>query len=68
MRQLIEWVVQSFEGRKYPWFRDDFVHPNDLQKSYKEAEPLVNLFAGFKKVSRSKVGRIFANRANGTDR
>ncbi len=57
VKQLIEWIVQSFDGRKYPWFRDDFVHPNDLQKSYKEAEPLVNLFAGFKKVSRPKVGR-----------
>ena len=54
MRQLIEWTVQSFDGRKYPWFRDEFVHPNDLQKSYK-GEPLVNLFAGFMKESRSKV-------------
>ncbi len=68
MKQLIEWVVQSFEGRKYPWFRDEFVHPRDLQKSYKEAEPLVNLFAGFKKVSRPKVVRIHSNRANGTNR
>jgi DNA-binding transcriptional LysR family regulator len=55
VRQLIEWTVQSFDGRKYPWFRDEFVHPDDLQKSYK-GEPLVNLFAGFLKESRSKVG------------
>jgi hypothetical protein len=68
VRQLIEWTVQSFDGRKYPWFRDEFIHPNDLQKSYKEAEPLVNLFAGFKKVSRPKVVRIFPNRTNGTHR
>jgi DNA-binding transcriptional LysR family regulator len=68
VRQLIDWTVQSFDGRKYPWFRDEFVHPKDLQKAYKEAEPLVNLFAGFKKVSRPKVVRIFADRANGTDR
>jgi DNA-binding transcriptional LysR family regulator len=54
VRQLIEWTVQSFDGRKYPWFRDEFVHPNDLQKSYK-GEPLVNLFAGFMKEPRSKV-------------
>ncbi len=67
VRQLIDWTVQSFDGRKYPWFRDEFVHPKDLQKAYKEAEPLVNLFAGFKKVSRPKVVRIFADRANGTD-
>jgi DNA-binding transcriptional LysR family regulator len=68
VRQLIEWTVQSFDGRKYPWFSDEFVHPKDLQKAYKDAEPLVNLFAGFKKVSRPKIVRIFSDRANGTDR
>jgi DNA-binding transcriptional LysR family regulator len=68
VRQLIEWTIQSFDGRKYPWFRDEFVHPNDLHKSYKEAEPLVNLFAGFKKISRPKVVRIFPDRNNGTNR
>ena len=67
VRQLIDWTVQSFDGRKYPWFSDEFVHPKDLQKAYKEAEPLVNLFAGFKKVSRPKIVRIFPDRANGTD-
>jgi DNA-binding transcriptional LysR family regulator len=65
VRQLIDWTVQSFDGRKYPWFSDEFVHPNDLQNAYKEAEPLVNLFAGFKKVSRPKVARIFPDRASG---
>ncbi len=55
VKQLIEWTIQAFDGRKYPWFRDEFVHPNDLQKSYK-GEPLVNLFAGFMKESRSKLG------------
>jgi DNA-binding transcriptional LysR family regulator len=68
VKQLIDWTVQCFDGHKYPWFSDEFVHPNDLQKSYKEAEPLVNLFAGFKKVSRPKVVRIFPNRTNGTHR
>jgi DNA-binding transcriptional LysR family regulator len=68
VRQLIDWTVQSFDGRKYPWFRDEFVHPKDLQKAYKQAEPLVNLFAGFKKVSRPKVVRIFSDRTNGTSR
>ena len=52
VKQLIDWTIQAFDGRKYPWFRDEFVHPNDLQKSYK-GEPLVNLFAGFMKESRS---------------
>jgi DNA-binding transcriptional LysR family regulator len=54
VKQLIDWTIQAFDGRKYPWFRDEFVHPDDLQKSYK-GEPLVNLFAGFMKESRSKI-------------
>ena len=37
-----------------------------MQSSYKDAEPLVNLFAGFKKVSRPKVVPIFPKRADGT--
>ncbi|KJC57742.1 transcriptional regulator [Bradyrhizobium sp. LTSPM299] len=53
VRQLIDWTIQAFDGRKYPWFRDEFVHPDDLQKSYK-GEPLVNLFAGFVKEPRSR--------------
>ena len=68
VKQLIDWTVQSFDGRKYPWFRDEFVHPNDLQNAYKDAEPLVNLFAGFKKVSRPKVVPMFPVRTSGNDR
>jgi hypothetical protein len=62
VKQLIDWTVQSFDGRKYPWFRDDFVHPKDLQKTYKETEPLVNLFAGFKKISRPKTALLLPDR------
>jgi DNA-binding transcriptional LysR family regulator len=64
VKQVIDWTVQSFDGRKYPWFSDEFVHPKDLQKAYKDAEPLVNLFAGFKKVSRPKDVPVFPKRAN----
>jgi hypothetical protein len=27
-------TLQSFDGGKYPRFRDQFVHPNDLQKQF----------------------------------
>jgi DNA-binding transcriptional LysR family regulator len=67
VRQLIDWTVQSFDGRKYPWFSDEFVHPKDLQKAYKDAEPLVNLFAGFKKVSRPKIVPLLRNPKTGTN-
>jgi hypothetical protein len=68
VRHLIDWTVQSFDGRKYPWFSDEFAHRKDLQKSYKEAELLVNLLAGFKKVSRPKIVPIFSDRSSGRNR
>ena len=46
VRRMIEWVIEAFDPRKFPWFRDEFIHPNDLMKHY-NGEPLVNLFEGF---------------------
>jgi hypothetical protein len=60
--QLIDWIVQGFDGGKHPWFRNKFVHPKDLQKAYRESEPLLNLFAGFKKMSHVKVVRNVSGR------
>lgn len=45
VRRLIDWVKDSFDSRKYPWFRDEFIHPRDLPKEY-DGPPLVNLFEG----------------------
>ncbi len=28
--RLIDWVIQSFSPEKYPWFRDEFLHPEKL--------------------------------------
>jgi DNA-binding transcriptional LysR family regulator len=44
--RVIDWVIQSFSPQKFPWFRDEFVHPRDLNKTYR-GEPLVNMFVGF---------------------
>ncbi len=44
--RIIDWVIEAFSPQKYPWFRDEFVHPRDLAKAYR-GEPLVNMFAGF---------------------
>ncbi len=44
--RMIDWVIQAFSCQKFPWFRDEFIHPNDLGKIYR-GEPLVNMFAGF---------------------
>jgi DNA-binding transcriptional LysR family regulator len=43
VRLLIDWVIESFNPKKFPWFRDEFIHPRDLPKLYK-GPPLVNLF------------------------
>ena len=62
VKQLIDWTVQAFDGRKYPWFRDEFVHPRDLPAAYREPEPLVNLFAGFRAASGAKAGKTPSGR------
>jgi hypothetical protein len=67
VKHVIDWIVLSFDPCKDSWSRDEFVHPRDLQGADKDAEPLVNLFAGFEKVSRPKLIR-FPNRTNGTTR
>lgn len=46
VQRSIEWLIESFDPRHFPWFRDEFIHPKDLPKEYK-GEPLVNLFEGF---------------------
>jgi DNA-binding transcriptional LysR family regulator len=46
VRRTIEWIIQSFDSRRFPWFRDEFIHPDKLSQVYK-GEPLVNMFAGY---------------------
>jgi len=45
VRRMIDWVKDSFDPQKYPWFRDEFIHPRDLPKEYR-GPPLTNLFEG----------------------
>ena len=30
VRRLIDWTIDAFSPKTFPWFRDDFVHPRDL--------------------------------------
>jgi molybdate transport repressor ModE-like protein len=46
VRRVIDWIKESFDSKKFPWFGDAFIHPYDLPKSYM-GEPLINLFEGF---------------------
>jgi DNA-binding transcriptional LysR family regulator len=45
-RRMIDWIVDAFDSKKFPWFRDEFIHPTELEKQYKGA-PLANMFEGF---------------------
>ena len=47
VKRTIDWIVQSFDPQNFPWFRDEFIHPNELAKEYR-GDLLVNsLFAGY---------------------
>jgi DNA-binding transcriptional LysR family regulator len=46
VRRMIDWIVDAFDPRQFPWFRDEFIHPADLPKTYRGG-PLSNWFEGF---------------------
>jgi molybdate transport repressor ModE-like protein len=46
VRRAIDWLRASFDPKRFPWFRDEFIHPRDLPSSVM-GEALPNLFAGF---------------------
>jgi DNA-binding transcriptional LysR family regulator len=37
--RTIEWILQIFEPRRFPWFRDEFIHPDRFPEIYKGAPP-----------------------------
>jgi DNA-binding transcriptional LysR family regulator len=43
--RMIDWIVESFDPKIFPWFRDEFIHPRDLPGQY-HGPPLVNFFEG----------------------
>lgn len=46
VRHMIDWLIDAFDPRRFPWFRDEFIHPNDLPREFRGA-PIANLFEGF---------------------
>ena len=46
VREVIDWVIASFDPRRFPWFRDEFVHPREFAKMYR-GEPLFNVSGHF---------------------
>jgi len=46
VRRMVDWLIDAFDPKRFPWFRDEFIHPNDLPREY-QGTPLVNMFEGF---------------------
>jgi DNA-binding transcriptional LysR family regulator len=46
VRRMVDWLIEAFNPAKYPWFRDEFIHPRELKAVYMGA-PLTHLFGGF---------------------
>ena len=46
IRRMIDWLIEAFDPKRYPWFQDEFIPPEELEKAY-QGQPLPNLFEGF---------------------
>lgn len=46
VRRVIDWLIEAFSPKKYPWFGDAFIHPRDLPASV-DGFSLSSLFEGF---------------------
>ncbi|MDE2182062.1 MAG: LysR family transcriptional regulator [Alphaproteobacteria bacterium] len=54
VRRLSNWLVTAFSPKTFPWFRDEFIRPEELAKSYLGRTP-ANPFSGFAGASRPRV-------------
>jgi DNA-binding transcriptional LysR family regulator len=53
VRHMIDWLVEAFNPARFPWFKDEFVHPSEFKAVYK-GESLTHLFGGFSTEGRQK--------------
>jgi DNA-binding transcriptional LysR family regulator len=42
VQKTIDWIIRSYNPRRFPWFRDEFIHPDRFPEVYKGG-PLENL-------------------------
>ena len=35
VRHMIDWLIEAFNPAKFPWFKDEFVHPREFKAVYK---------------------------------
>ena len=46
VHRTIDWLVDAFDPKRYPWFSETFIHPKELLEHY-HGPPLVNPFECF---------------------
>src|SRR6266702_3152874 len=46
VRHMIDWLIEAFNPARFPWFKEEFVHPHEFKDSYM-GEHLTQLFGGF---------------------
>ncbi|HKX64316.1 MAG TPA: LysR family transcriptional regulator [Rhizomicrobium sp.] len=35
IRKTIDWLIQAYDPRRFPWFREEFIHPSRFPELYK---------------------------------
>ncbi len=46
VRQALDWLGDAFDKTKFPWFADEFIHPDEFEQRFTDSVA-VNLFEGF---------------------
>lgn len=46
VRRALTWLGEAFDNRKFPWFAEEFVHPDEFEQRFSDSV-VVNLFEGF---------------------
>lgn len=46
IRRTIEWLIQCYDSRRFPWFRGEFIHPDRFSELYKGG-PLTSALPDF---------------------
>ncbi len=46
VRQALDWLADAFDKTKFPWFADEFIHPDEFEQRFTDSVA-VNLFEGF---------------------
>lgn len=61
MSLVIDWLRSIFDPNRFPWFRDEFIHPNELAE-LTDADLSINDLHGFSAGSSSKLRGVKAHR------